>query len=78
MMETDMMETDNRVFYRARGSWRATDPGIPLEQKTADGWPPVDHGILRNSEIVIWRGKVLKDRWSTYDRAEFLEGIKGL
>jgi hypothetical protein len=35
-------------------------------------------GIIRNSEIVVWRGKVLKDRWGTYDRAEFLEGIKGL
>lgn len=72
------MEDDNRVYYRARGSWRVADPGIPLHQKTANGWPPVDGGILRNAEIIVWRGKVIKDAWNTYDRAEFLEGIKGL
>jgi hypothetical protein len=73
-----MMEDDNRVYYRARGSWRVTDPGIPLHETTADGWPPIDRGIVANSEIIVWRGKVIKDRWGTYDRAEFLEGIKGL
>lgn len=73
-----MMEDDNRVYYRARGSWRVTDPGIELHQKTANGWPPIDQGIITNSEIIVWRGKVLKDRWNTYDRNEFLQGIQGL
>ena len=73
-----MMEDDNRVYYRARGSWRVTDPGIPLGQQTESGWPPVDNGIITNSEMVVWRGKLLKDRWNSFDRAEFLEGIKDL
>ena len=73
-----MMEDDNRVYYRVRGSWRACDPGIPLEQRTHDGWPPIDGGILTNSEIIVWRGMVIKDRWNSYNRAEFLEGIEDL
>jgi len=73
-----MMEDDNRVYYRARGRWRVVDPGIPLQEKPADGWPPIDGGIVRNSEIIVWRGKVLKDRWNTYDRNEFLQGIQNL
>ena len=73
-----MMENDNRVYYRARGSWRVTDPGIELHVQPANGWPPIDGGIIRNAEIIVWRGKVLKDVWNTYNRAEFLEGIKEL
>lgn len=73
-----MMEDDNRVYYRARGSWRVADPGIELHVHPPDGWPPINKGIITNSEIIVWRGKVLKDRWNTYNRADFLEGIKGL
>jgi hypothetical protein len=73
-----MMEDDNRVYYRARGSWRVADPGIPLGQTTADGWPLIDRGVVRNSEIIVWRGKILKDTWNAFDREEFLEGIASL
>lgn len=73
-----MMEDDNRVYYRVRGTWRAVDPPIELHENTFDGWPPVDNSIRKYAEIIVWRGKVFKDRWRTYNRAEFLEGIKGL
>lgn len=73
-----MMEDDNRVYYRARASWRVTHPGVELDETPANGWPPIDGGIIRNSEIIVWRGKILKDAWNTFDKEEFLEGIKDL
>lgn len=73
-----MMEDDNRVYYRVRGTWRVADAGVELGVRTEDGWPLVDMSIRKYCEILVWRGKVIKDRWNTYNRAEFLEGIKGL
>ena len=73
-----MMEDDNRVYYRARASWRVTVPDCTIEDNPADGWPPIDGGIVKNSEIIVWRGKILKDRWDNFNREEFLEGIKEL
>ncbi len=73
-----MMEDDNRVYIRIRGQWRVQDAGCELHETTPDRWPLGNQTALKYAEIIVWRGKVLKDRWNTYKRAEFLEGIKGL
>jgi len=73
-----MMEDDNRVYYRVRGQWKAADPGVPLEVTPPDGWPLLDDMLKRNAEFIVWRGKLLKDRWNKFDRAEFLEGTREL
>jgi hypothetical protein len=72
------MEDDNRVYARSRRVWRALDPGCALGETPPDGWPLVARSILRRAEIIVWRGKLLKDRWKTFDRDEFLMEIRGL
>jgi len=74
-----MMENDNRVYYRTRGSWRITTAGCELDYQPQDGWPPgLLGGIEKNAEIITWRGKILKDPWGNYTREDFLEGLKAL
>lgn len=73
-----MMEDDNRVYLRAHGKWRVLDPGVPLGVTPPNGWPHIPKNIERKSEMIVWRGKLLKDRWNTFDREEFLEEISGL
>jgi hypothetical protein len=73
-----MMEDDNRVYYRVRNQWRATLPGCALHETPPDGWPDLDEKILKYAELIVWRGKILKDRWRTFDREDFLLGVRDL
>jgi len=70
-----MMEDDNRVYVRIRGEWKMVSAGCELHETPPDGWPRISPNIEKYSEVIVWRGKVLKDRWNNYDRAEFLAGI---
>lgn len=67
-----MMEMDNRVFVRVRGRWHVEDPGYALQEAPANGWPHIKSRLLNSSDLILWRGKVLKDQWGRYKRAEFL------
>ena len=73
-----MMEDDNRVYYRVRNQWRAALPGCALNETPANGWPDLDEKIMKYAELIVWRGKILKDRWRTFDREDFLLGIEEL
>jgi len=73
-----MMEDDNRVYFRIRGVWKTADPGFPLGVTPLDGWPELNERVLRDADLIVWRGKVLKDRWNKFDRGDFLEGIRDI
>jgi len=73
-----MMEDDNRVYYRVRGVWKAALPGCALNETPANGWPELDEKVLRYAELIVWRGKILKDRWNAFDRYEFIQGVRDL
>lgn len=76
--KSGMMEDDNRVYVRIRGQWRALDPGCELHEIPPDRWPIGNENAYKYAELIVWRGKVIKDRWHLYNRAEFLEGIREL
>ena len=73
-----MMEDDNRVYFRVRNQWKTVDPGCEIDETPANGWPHLSDLVLRNAELIVWRGKILKDRWNTFDRADFLLGVEEL
>ena len=71
-----MMRDDNRVFVRVRGRWHVEDPGYALDVVPADGWPKLTHGHRAYSDFIIWRGRVVKDRWNRFKLTEFLAELR--
>ena len=67
-----MMEQDNRVFIRVH----VEDPGYPLEETPPSGWPHIKSTLLSYSDLIVWRGKILKNVWDRYNRVEFLAELK--
>jgi len=71
-----MMKEDNRVFVRVRGGWRVVDPGCALDVMPPDGWPDLSYALRTYSDLVIWRGRIVKDRWNLFNLTEFLAELR--
>jgi hypothetical protein len=71
-----MMRDDNRVFVRMRGRWSVEDPGYAPDVTPADGWPRLSYGQRMYSDFIIWRGRIVKDRWDRFNLDEFLAELR--